>query len=313
MRARCRREPAVHLVQRAAGPYRGQRRCQRAAIGRGVVHVVGPHHVEAVVHGQLDKRVVAGGVQRVSVVPHLHDDVLPPEGLHQHGQLTGRRRRPFGGEDGGDGSLAAPGEDQPVTAVEAGQGLDGRLRPALLPARQLRLADGAAQKGIAVRVAGEHDQVTALRVGDAVLGPGQPQGELGAEDRPQPHRLGRLREADHAVHPVVVGEGQGGQAQAGRLLGQLLGVRGTVEEAEVGMAVKLGVWNRRLGRPRRSPGRRGLVGLALGRPGRTVTSVGVGRVVAGPAVGEAALQLRPRHLRIVEAHVRTLANVCSIR
>ena len=68
-----------------------------------------------------------------------------------------------------------------------------------------------------------------------------PEGELGAEHGGQADRPGGLGEADHAVEAVVVGEGQRLQAEPGRLLGQLLGVGGAVEEAEVGVAVQLGV------------------------------------------------------------------------
>ena len=67
------------------------------------------------------------------------------------------------------------------------------------------------------------------------------QGELGAEDRRQPERPSRLGEADHPVQAVVVGEGEGVEAEPGRLGDELLGVRRAVEEAEVGMAVELRV------------------------------------------------------------------------
>ena len=66
---------------------------------------------------------------------------------------------------------------------------------------------------------------------------------MGSADGP-----GRLGEADDAVEAVVVGEGEGLEAEAGRLLGQLLGVAGAVEEAEVRVAVELGVGHRPPGR-----------------------------------------------------------------
>src|SRR5947209_5659910 len=52
---------------------------------------------------------------------------------------------------------------------------------------------------------------------------------------------GRFGEADDPVEPVVVGDGQGGQTEPGRLLHQLLRVRRPVQEAEVRVAVELGV------------------------------------------------------------------------
>ncbi len=70
---------------------------------------------------------------------------------------------------------------------------------------------------------------------------GAPEGELGAEHGAQTEGPGRLGEADHPVAAVVVGDGQGLEAEPGRLDGQLLGMRGAVEEAEVGVAVQLGV------------------------------------------------------------------------
>ena len=62
-----------------------------------------------------------------------------------------------------------------------------------------------------------------------------------AEDGREPVVGGGEGEADHAVEAVVVGDGQGGEPEARRLLGQLLGVAGPVEEREVGVAVELGV------------------------------------------------------------------------
>ena len=72
----------------------------------------------------------------------------------------------------------------------------------------------------------------------------QVEGELGPEDGGDLERLGRLGEADDAVEAVVVGDGERGQAESRRLLHQLLGVRRPVEEAEVRVAVQLGVGDR---------------------------------------------------------------------
>ena len=141
----------------------------------------------------------------------------------------------------GHRSLAAPGEHQPVAAVGR-RPVDARVvGPALLAPRQVPGADGGGQPGVALGVAGQHQQVVALGVGLAVLGTGQPQRQLGPEHGGHAHRPGRLGEADHPVEPVVVGEGQRLEAEAGGLLRQLLGVAGAVEEAEVRVAVQLGV------------------------------------------------------------------------
>ena len=68
-------------------------------------------------------------------------------------------------------------------------------------------------------------------------------GDIGfvAEDWVDAGVFASLVELEGAVKVAVVGEGQGLQAQPGRLLGQLLGVGGPVQEAEVGVAVQLGV------------------------------------------------------------------------
>ena len=115
-------------------------------------------------------------------------------------------------------------------------------RTALLVAAQLRLGDGAGQPVIALDSAGEDEQMGALGVGDAVLRRGESERELGTVDRPQALILGRrLGEADRAVEPVVVGDGQRRQAQPHRLLHQGARLTGAVEEAVRRVAVQLGV------------------------------------------------------------------------
>ena len=98
-----------------------------------------------------------------------------------------------------------------------------------------------AQTGVAGRVPRQHHQVGTFGVGHAGLGPGEAQGDLGAEDRRQAGCTGCLGETDHPVHAVVVGNRQGGEAEVDRLFDQFLGVRGAVQEAEVRVAVQLGV------------------------------------------------------------------------
>ena len=109
-----RRQPAVDLVEAAAGPHRGQGGGQPAAGRGGVVDVVGGHHVDARPDGQLGQGVVAGRVERVAVVPQLDGHVLPPEGVDQPGQLPLGGRRPPLDQRPGHRPLAAAGEHQPV-------------------------------------------------------------------------------------------------------------------------------------------------------------------------------------------------------
>jgi hypothetical protein len=172
-------------------------------------------------------------------------------------------------------------------------------RFALLAAGELRGADLAGEAPVALRVAGEHQQMGALRVGDTALRGGQVQGELGAEHRRHADRPGRLGEAHRAVAAVVVGQRDRLQAEPARLLGQLLGVARAVEEAEVGVRVQLGV--RRLPRP---SGRAGDVRRSLARPGRRVLGARRrgGRWRIGHPVGEPPLELRPAHRRVVPSH-----------
>ena len=56
--------------------------------------------------------------------------------------------------------------------------------------------------------------------------------------------LGRPDEADRAVQPGVVGDGQPGQPQLDGPLDQVVRGRGPIEEREVGVAVELGVGSR---------------------------------------------------------------------
>ena len=185
----------------------------------------------------------------------LHHHVLVPEHLRQRAQLPPGRLRPARGERGGHLPLAAPGQHHPVAVVPAGQRGQVVDRAALLPARQLGGADHGAQPPVAFRVTGQHQQVTARRVGRFAAWPGrQAETELGAEYRAQlaaavaePRR--GLRELRHPVHPVVVGEGEHLEPEPGRLGDELAGGGRPVEEAERGVAMQFG--------PRDAPGRPG--------------------------------------------------------
>ena len=120
---------------------------------------------------------------------------------------------------------------------------------------------------MADRPLSEHDEVLAGWVGDAVStgsltagrdtrpaavrslpavrfanrGSGRSKGQLGTEDRGQSHTHCRPGEPDDAVEAVVVGDREPVEAEASRLVDELLGVAGAVEEGEVGVAVQLGV------------------------------------------------------------------------
>ncbi len=65
--------------------------------------------------------------------------------------------------------------------------------------------------------------------------------DLQPDDRMQADRLGRPDEADRAVQPGMVGDGQPGQPQLDGPLDQVVRGRGPIEEREVGVAVQFGV------------------------------------------------------------------------
>ena len=65
--------------------------------------------------------------------------------------------------------------------------------------------------------------------------------DLGAGDRPHTEVLRRLRELERAVDPVVVGERERLVAELGRPGGELLGLRGPVEERVRRVCVELDV------------------------------------------------------------------------
>ncbi len=310
------RQPTLDLVEAAPAAHRGQRGGQRATGRGGVVDVVGRHHVDAHLQGDAHQGVVADGVERVTVVPQLDRHPVTTEGVDQAAQLGGGGGRAVVDQRPRHRPLPATGEHLPLPAVATSQVGQRRAGQALLPAPQVGGRDGPREPGVAVGRAGQDHQVVALRVGLAHLGPGQVEGELGAEHGGQADGPGRLGEADDAVEPVVVGDGQRLQPQPDRLLGQLLRMGGTVEEGEVGVAVQLGVGHHRPGRrPHRD--RRRLVGLAHVGPSRAVAPVRPGRCRRPPAITLAAvtqplLQLGPRHRRVPPSHGPKLSNTCSI-
>ena len=199
-------------------------------------------------------------------------------------------------------TFAAPGEHEHVpgrVGDDLREVVDGA---ALLLPGELGGADRAAQPPVTVGIAREQEQVAALRIGHPVLRRGEPQRQLRAEDGADPELGGGLGEPDHAVHPVVVGEREGVEPQAGGPLDQLLGVARAVQEAEVGVAVQLGVRDAGALIDRGRVG--GPVRLPLARPGRRVAPVCLrpARQTRARAAGERGLQLGPRHVRITPPH-----------
>ena len=216
----------------------------------------------------------------------------------------------------------------------AGDVAERELRRPLLP-RQVPEAERAGEAGVTGRPVGEQQEVVAVGVGGVAVG--HPAGvhlgqrvlleqrhppvrreagrerDLGAEHGRHPDGAGCLGEADDAVEAVVVGQGEGIEAEAGGLGGQLLGVRRPVEEGEVGVAVQLGVGHR-AGAPLDAVR---FERLAPPAPRRSVTAGVPRRAARRPPVatasGERRFQLAPRPRRVVEPHRASIERLSAER
>ena len=180
------------------------------------------------------------GVERIAVVPELDGDVVTSERLDQPRELVARGGRSAVDQRTRHRALAAAGEDDPPSAAQLRELVHAMDRTSLLAA-QLCERDRAAQPRVAERIAREDDEVIAFRIGDAVGDARGADGELRAEDRRQPDGARGLREPDDPVHPVVIGDRERVESEPRRFLGELLGMRRTVEPRVGGVAVQLGV------------------------------------------------------------------------
>ena len=126
---------------------------------------------EVPAHGEGGKGVVARRVERVVVVEQLDDDVLATEPLDEPVELPRRRDRTGLDERGGHRSLATARQDEEVASCELGQPVEVVARTTLLATGEVALADGAGEAGVALRIAGEGDQVGPGRIGDPGAAP----------------------------------------------------------------------------------------------------------------------------------------------
>jgi hypothetical protein len=103
-----------------------------------------------------------------------------------------------------------------------------------------REGDERGEVGVAVARLGEQRQMRdeRRRVTDAGR---NDDGELRADDRRQLGLAGRGGEADDPSELVVIGDRERGEPELLRPRDERLGERGTVEEGESGVGVKLGV------------------------------------------------------------------------
>ena len=256
---------------------------------------------------ELREDVVARLVERRVVVEQLDDHVVTAERLDETGKLAPRRGRPLSEERRGHGAAPAAGEDAPVAGVGPGEDPEVESRPPLLPSREMGPGDRRRQPGVPLGIPRQHDEVGGRgidRAGPRLGPPGAPrrQRELGAEDGRQRDLPGGGGEADDAVAPVVVGERERLEAETRRLLGELLGARGAVEEAEVRMAVQLRVGH---------PAPEGLATLRRRLLADQRAPRGGGRVAVTPS-RETALELGPGDDRVERTDRTTISNICSI-
>ena len=143
---------------------------------------------------------------------------------------SGRRRRARGGRS--RRGRRAPRRARRRTRRVVAAGSSSRSRPSTR-VRGVRVGQDPAE--VLVAAAGLAEQ---RDVGAAV------ERDLGAGDRAQPEVLGRMRELERSVDPVVVGERERVVAELGRPRRELLGQRRPVEERVRRVRVQLDVSHR---------------------------------------------------------------------
>ena len=285
MRTAQRCQPAGRLVEGLPGPDRGHRHRQPAATGLGEVRRRGGDHAHPEPRREFGQCRVALVVEGVAVMGQLNTDPAGAEAVHQIGQRLGGGTRTAGRQRLAHMPFAAAGQNVPMPAGGLGQGVVVIARAAFMAAGQMRGGQLTGQPPVALRPAGQNEQMRTRRIGHSGPG-GAAQRQLGAEDGAHAEIGGRLGEAHHPVQAVVVGQRDGPQIQPGRLLDEFLRGAGAVEEAERRMGVQLGVGHGRVAADRAR--RCGDGGTR--RPGR-------GR----PAV-EHPLHLRPGRRSVTPAH-----------
>ena len=258
------RQPAVHVVQRRARPYRREGGGQiRIARGR-VVSVGGRDERKPRVEGEVREGIVDLGVVRLPGVGDLDGHPLAAEQRGQPVQLGPRRREALAGHSPGMGvgphsghpdarecaphhALAAAREHQELPVARLGDPLQRVVRQTLFAGGQVRHADGPGEPRIPARAAREHHQVGPARIGGAGgrvqhggsrLAVGRGQVQFRAKDAGQAHRAGGIREAHHPVQAVVIGQGHRGQSQAPGLGGHLLRLARSIQKAEGAVGVQ---------------------------------------------------------------------------
>ena len=193
-------------------------RCPRERVG---VDVPGGHRGQPQPRSQPGQAPVARTVVALEGPLQFDEQVLGPEGSAQPAQ----RRfvvHPLAG-------AAAEAHEPGGVILDRLQRHGRRGLTRVAPVRVRTREDPAQVAPALLRVDQQPDVATVLEV------------DLRAVDRLDPDLLGGLRELHRARQAVVVGQGEGGVAELGRGIGQLVGQRGAVEEGEGGVGVQLGV------------------------------------------------------------------------
>ena len=157
-------QPAIHLVEAAAGADRCECLRQARLRRRRVVHVAGGHQAYPRGRGQPGQGVVPFVITGLIVECQLRHDVAGAEHAGQRAQLTERGPGTFGGQGGRNGTLTAAGQYHPMPVVSIRESATVVDRPPLLTSRQLGSADHRAQPPVPLRIPGQHQQMFPLRI-----------------------------------------------------------------------------------------------------------------------------------------------------
>jgi hypothetical protein len=196
------------------------------------VDVVGCDEVDPSADRQLGEDVVALRVEWVAVVPELDGDVVSTEGGDEAVERPTSCCGAIGEERGGEGAFAAPSEHVPRSIGRRTEILERHREFALLPSGEVGISQHGREAGVPQWPLSEEDQV--LAGGIWHTGPRCPTAErdFDAEDGGEAERPSCSGEPNHAVEPVVIGEGECRKSEANGFGDEFFGITGAVEEAE---------------------------------------------------------------------------------
>ena len=202
-------------VERGAAADRDERVLECATPLVVGVDVAGGDGGDAEVAGELSQGGDAAGVAALVRALELDVEAVPPE-RRRDARGSVRILRPQAVPCAARQADEAVGvREQRLERQLRGKGIGALLRPGA----RVRLGEQPAEVRVALRRLDEQRDVGATVETD-----------LGAGDRADAERLGRVGELERAVDAVVVGERQRLVAELGGARGELLGLRGPVEE-----------------------------------------------------------------------------------